>query len=359
MSKFWEGFTEEKINELADEVFNKYRSSGFPYYLRLDDRERKVLYNSLSSKSWKKLVVNNHVKQTMHGLGAIWAYFPNAWEVKCGKMLSPMEVFSNDTLFKKAILKRLKYGTYLSDSGIRKSLKTASGAQGVSNFRPTAAAAVYDCFGGGDVYDMSCGYGGRLFGAIISRKVNSYTGVEPCKKTYAGLLELEQDFNYPNKPIKITMCGSEDYKPPESSIDICFTSPPYFDTEKYDTDPSQSYLKFPTYQEWMNGFIGQTLENCFTALRETGLLIYNIAETRAHPNLANDFIAIAKAKGFELKNTYYLDLSSIMANGYKYEPIFIFTKKRANNCVNPDLGDSARQISFFTPEADTAQGSLS
>lgn len=346
MPKFWEGFSEEQKSQLAGEIFDKYRKSGFPYYLRLNARERKILYNSLSRRSWKRLITRGHVKQTMHGLGAVWSYFPHSWEVKCGKNFSPKEVFDDDTLFRKAIIKRLKDGTYLSDSGIRKALKNASGTQAVSNFRPTAAAALYDCFGGGDIYDMSCGYGGRLLGALISRKARSYLGVDPCQKTYDGLLELESDFNFPKRPVAIHKAGSEDFKPPEASIDICFTSPPYFDTELYDTDPTQSYLKFPTYSEWLDGFIGGTLANCFHCLRETGVLLYNIAHTKRYPDLEKDFVATAVKHGFALQETLWLDLS-VISDGYKCEPIFVFTKKRSGRTATPDLSESATQVSFL------------
>ena len=40
----------------------------------------------------------------------------------------------------------------------------------------------------------------------------------------------------------------------KKSLDLCFTSPPYFDTEKYSDEDTQSYKKFPTEDGWVNGF---------------------------------------------------------------------------------------------------------
>ena len=111
----------------------------------------------------------------MHGLALAWSYFPHCWSVQCGSMKTPMEVFESDIDFKRAIAKRLKYGTgRITDAEIRKAVRSFSGAQGASNFRPTAAAAIYHTFlptTGGTVWDMSSGYGGRLLGAIACNHV--------------------------------------------------------------------------------------------------------------------------------------------------------------------------------------------
>lgn len=242
---FWKDYNDEQLSKLVDIIFSVYRQRGFPYYPRPTPSEIEDLLKKASQKSWLDLVEDKTIKQSMFGLSSAWSYFPHAWSVKCNKANTPHEVFTDDSLFKKAIRKRLKYGTYISDSGIRKALKLASGGQSVSNFRPSAAAAIYDFFGGGHVYDMSSGYGGRLLGAIISRSVKSYTGVDPCVATYEGLVSLAGDFK-PNKKIELHNLGSEVFNPPEQMMDICFTSPHYFDTEKYSNEETQSYKKYPT-----------------------------------------------------------------------------------------------------------------
>ena len=133
--------------------------------------------------------------------------------------------------------------TYISDSGIRKMLKIYSGVQGVSNFRPTAAATIYDVFAkDGVVWDMSGGWGGRLLGAIVSG-VKRYIATEPSIETYKGLIELSDDYGR-DIDTWIYNMGSEDYQPHKNSLDLCFTSPPYFDLEKYSNEDTQSYIKY-------------------------------------------------------------------------------------------------------------------
>ena len=80
---------------------------------------------------------------------------------------------------------------------------------------------------------MSCGWGGRLLGALSSKKIRHYIGTEPSSKTYNGLLKMSKDFDYIKKKVNIYRQGSEEYTPKKESLYLCFTSPPYFDTEKY------------------------------------------------------------------------------------------------------------------------------
>ena len=64
-------------------------------------------------------------------------------------------------------------GDNISDNGIRKMLKIFTGTQSVSNLGQQQQQRYTACFcnEGDTVWDMSCGYGGRLLGATLM-KVN-------------------------------------------------------------------------------------------------------------------------------------------------------------------------------------------
>ena len=142
--------------------------------------------------------------------------------------------------------------------------------QSVSNFRPMVAKYIYNTYGNnGIVWDMSCGWGGRLLGFLASN-CKKYIGTEPSTKTFNGLLDMKKDYEYVNKDIELHKIGSEDFKPISESIDLCFTSPPYFNTEKYSNEPTQSYIKYPTENEWVNGYLKDTICNCYKALKMGG-----------------------------------------------------------------------------------------
>ena len=48
------------------------------------------------------------------------------------------------------------------------------------------------------------------------------------------------------------------FKQLQEQIDLVFTSPPYFNREEYSTHPEQSYIKYPNYQDWLDGFLDKT-----------------------------------------------------------------------------------------------------
>jgi len=324
----------DQLDEYVEKIFQYYRSTGFPFY-KTDDDYRIAEYNKLKAYNYNNLIKDGVVQQTMHGLGLAWSFFPHAFAVKCSNKISPMDAFNDDEIFRKVIRKRLQMGTYMSDSGIMKMLRLYTGVQAVSNFRPTAAAAIYDRYAWhGKVWDMSAGWGGRLLGAAIST-VHTYIGTDPSVATYFGLIDIKylllQKLDL-YMDIVLHPEGSEDYIPEKESLDLCFTSPPYFDLEKYSNEYTQSYLKYPEKNQWVEGFLRKTFENCHYGLRSGGHMAINIADPKRKKDISleSETIRVAKKCGFKLKETLKLALSNpVMSNkqsAFKYEPIFVFRK---------------------------------
>tara|TARA_Y100001951_G_C11222905_1_gene229880 strand:- start:477 stop:752 length:276 start_codon:yes stop_codon:yes gene_type:complete len=83
-------------------------------------------------------------------------------------------------------------------------------------------------------------------------------------------------------------------------------------------------LAYSSREEWLEGYLRQTIINCREALKETGCLILNIANTPAHDWIESETVRIAEEEGFSLVFTYHLILSSIAGKGVKREPIFVF-----------------------------------
>ena len=320
-------------------IFNYYRRHGFPHYkIRKDEKHKHM--KKLQKFDVSTIFEGKQIIQTMHALRLAWSYFPFFWEIKCGtSMKSPMEIFNDDEKFKSTIKKcwnwQMKHWTGDGDNvqykfhenRLRQSLKIYTGTQSVSNFRPSAAKLIYEKYGGdGIIRDMSSGWGGRLLGFLAASNTKHYIGTEPSTKTYKGLLQMSKEFSYISKKVDIYKQGSEEYLPNKSSLDLCFTSPPYFDTEKYSDESTQSYKKFPTEDEWVNGFLRKTIENCYYGLKEGGYMLYNIANTPKYKFIEEQTVKISKELGFAQEDTLQLTLSSVMGAGYKYEPIFVFKK---------------------------------
>ena len=144
---YWRDFSEEQLEFFADEIFTHYRIAGFPFHCK-SLREQKQALRDMGDFFAKNCLIQKDgiIQQTMHCLSTAWTYFPHAWEIRCGKMRTPMEVFNDAASFKKLIRKQLRMATFIGNTRIRSRLNNFTGTQNVSNFRPSAARAIYDEF---------------------------------------------------------------------------------------------------------------------------------------------------------------------------------------------------------------------
>ena len=329
------------IDRLVDEVYDKWKAEGFPHY-PTDYNWRKGQFAKMMRFDRSTLLKPKQkvVGSSSHGLSLAWSYMPHHWGIVCGKMKTPMEIWNDEEHFKKGIRKLLT-GTFweqkeyhnITASDLRSVLRRYSGTQAVSNFRQTAAALMYDKFlekasplfgtKAGTTWDMSCGYGGRLLGSIAA-DVN-YIGTDPCTETFEGLQQIKEDWGSLNRTIELYQEGSETFWPPYCEVDLCFTSPPYFDWEKYSEEDTQSFKKYPTTKEWIDGFLLNTIDRCHYGLKPGGILAMNVANTRRIKNFEDETVKLAKMIHFKHIDTWKLQLSS-QTGSPKYEPIFIFQK---------------------------------
>jgi len=316
----------KKPHPQLDEAYNLIKSKGFPYY-STDKFWRNNLFENLVSFSRDTLIDRKHkiIGQSAHGLNLAWSFMEHAWGIKCGKMNTPMEIWNDEEHLKKGINKILT-GTFfkkkpahdITDSDMRSMLRRYSGTQMVSNFRPTAAAAMYDIFvdkdsplegtQAGTVWDPSMGYGGRLLGAIAAG-VN-YIGTDPCIPTYEGLEQIRDNYGHSHKSYTLLKQGSETYIPEEQSLDFVFTSPPYFGWEAYGDEPEQSSIKFETSDIWKEMFLKQTISNAYRGLKDGKYLALNVANTKQYKTFEEDTVSLAKSVGFTHTDTWWLSLST-------------------------------------------------
>ena len=341
---------------LINEVHDYWKEKGFPKY-PTDRKWRDNVFQQLVSFK-RELIVDRQRKiigQSPHGLSLAWSYMEHAWGIKCGKMKTPIEIWEDEKHLKKGIEKILT-GTFfqqknyhnITESDMRSMLRRYSGTQMVSNFRPTAAAALYDIFvekdsplegtKSGLVWDPSMGYGGRLLGAI-SAGVN-YIGTDPCILTYEGLLKIKEQYGHSNKTYKLLRQGSETYVPKPDTLDFVFTSPPYFGWEQYGDEEEQSFIAYPEEELWKDKFLKKTFQNAYIGLKSGKYMAINVANTKQYKTFEEDTVQLALDVGFDQADTWWLSLSTQkkdvhekrietknFPSGRKYEPTFIFKKR--------------------------------
>ena len=321
----------EDTEYALDILFQYWRRARFPHYKVHEHKKQRDL-KLLRDFDEQSIFSDKKIDQTMHGLSLAWSYFPHWVDVSCGNQKeSPIERWNDDVVLKSVIRKTWKWqlthgnGTFTLNR-LRQNFKIYGASQTVSNFRPTVAKYIYNTYGNkGVIWDMSMGWGGRLLG-FLSSDCRIYVGTDPSTKTYDGIVKMNHELNTGEKQVFPFKYGSEDYKPICQSIDLCFTSPPYFDTEKYSDEPTQSYIKYPSEQQWLDEFLTQTIQNCHYGLKIGGYMILNIANTPKHKTIEDETVRISKENGFEHVDTLYLILSSVSGKGQKLEPIFVFKK---------------------------------
>jgi len=314
------------MTDILQDTHDYWKNKGFPYYS--DKKEwRDKRFNDLMNFKRDTMIdrQNKIIGQSTHGLSLAWSYMKHSWGIQCGKMRTPMEIWNDEEHLKKGINKILT-GTFfkqkkphdITESDMRSMLRRYSGTQMVSNFRPTAAAALYDIFvdkdsplegtTAGTVWDPSMGYGGRLLGAIASG-IN-YIGTDPCIPTYEGLEKIRDTYGHSHKNYTLLRQGSETYDPEEESLDFVFTSPPYFGWEAYGDEPEQSSIKFNTSDMWKEHFLKQTIKNAFKGLKQGKYLALNVANTKQYKTFEEDTVDLALEVGFKHTDTWWLSLST-------------------------------------------------
>ena len=331
--------TEELLEKTVDKLYDFYKKEGYPNY-----NKSKYDVNKLCDKirnvneaeyydGQRKLLKKN---PTFNGF--LFSYFPHWINVKCGTdKTSLAERWEDEKQLKSLLRKTLiwlpKHNEKWSDNRIRQNAKVFCAGQTVSNFNPVSAKYLYNYYGNnGTVLDMSSGWGGRLFG-FLGSNCTKYIGYEPSSATYDGLKNLEHDIskyikaNNLGKEIVLYRKGSEEIRVPDESVDFCFTSPPYFDTEQYSDEKTQSYIKFNTRESWSNDFLGETFRRCYKALKNNCYMAINIRNTSKHDWLESACIEQAMIAGFEYEDTIYYEISSSSKSSNKEEPVFIFKKK--------------------------------
>jgi len=139
------------------------------------------------------------------------------------------------------------------------------------DFPVDLARKLFDEFApkGGKVLDPCHGWGGRALGFLLSETAMQYQGFDVDGQTAFGVGAMVEDlkpFYDAKKKVNLTLCPYEDANVSKGFYDFAITSPPYFDTEKYNGDES-SWRRYPEYSKWVEGFYKPLIEKTAAALK--------------------------------------------------------------------------------------------
>ena len=299
-----------------------FRKTGYPY-ASYDDET--------AIKDFEKLK-NDDSQVAQHWTSHCWHFNKHYLNAKAKNRASTSEAFDNDDTVRHVLHSRMLYCENMSYANFRRGFRLLGTIKTVGNFRPAMAKHIYNtyCPTGGVVYDMSSGFGGRLVGACASHTVSKYIATDPSLESYIGVKAIYEVLkNNTAVTTELHNLGSEVLFLPDASVDLCFTSPPYFDCEVYSDDLAQCYNKFPEKQAWINGYLLPTFLNCFNCLKYGGRMLINVDDVREMPDLCDIVKNTARIAGFTYDAVldYKLTSSPLTGKSENAEPIFIFTKQ--------------------------------
>mgnify|MGYP003335211603 CR=1 FL=1 len=224
---------------------------------------------------------------------------------------------------------------------LRRALELVNGGT-IQNFKPMNARAVWEYICPmfmGRLLDTSSGYGGRMLGAMTSNMRYHYTGIDPNTRTHQGLVAQGELLNEQGFGTGYQMFNqpSEEVELEAGAYDACFTSPPYFNLERYCDEPTQCMNKFNTLDAWWEGYVAPTLWQTHRALDSDGVYAVNIADYKngkQEYKIVEHWIKLAGQFGFEHVDTVQMMLNvrpgvgnNRQERAYKSEGIYIFKKK--------------------------------
>lgn len=326
-----------------DSVFNIYRSVNLVpivYYTEsgLVNAIRSFAHSKYNTVQGDVLGLGNNAGQTINRF-----LFPNMMtaEPKGRGSNSLKDRFYNDAKLRRAIRICFEFrdgNNLVHPTAIRRALELVTG-ENVTNFKAQNAKAIVEHLCPvlwGKVYDYSAGYGGRLLGITSSNMRYNYVGIDPNTQTVKHLNYLQSLIEEATGVSSEIYCTtSEEYEP--EGIDCAFSSPPYFNLEKYSDEPTQCMVRYQSLDEWFDGYVEPTISNAYKGLNSDGVFATNIADYKSYGNkeyaVVDRWIETAEKLGFKHVDTIKMMLNTRPGVGNnktdgreKYEGVYVFKK---------------------------------
>ena len=347
--------TDEERERLVEWLFNLIRSrdNAVPLHVWSDDIFNKIV-SSLCDIDTNVTYQDGAYSLNNIGANILTQFFPEILDVVKSGKASPRDFFKDDKRLLGYCRTILKYCTSSLEMFKMMSFR---GSSRCYNFRPATAKALYELYGKDNckVLDTSSGFGGRLLGFFTAKNTSEYAGIDPNTADSCNKFILYMSRYFTNKKAYVNKIGSEDftiesYPQYENYFDISFTSPPYFNIERYSDDITQSHVKFNTYDLWIDGFYRNTIYNSCNSLKLDGVFAVNISWVDNIKEYTEEFLNDC---GFYIiKEDKYLLRIHPRESSYgsdkmsKYEPIWVakhYTELLKDGMITRDKAEECYQ----------------
>ena len=288
--------------ELSDELFHQLKND---YYAKPDIETVKQEIRKINEGGYKTTAIMNYFIKEIMSKTVLWHC---KWSIEdvfnCKDLLARFvaQTYTNDKVFPpdKPLIKNVETALRIGGKGV---------AEKPANFPLKTVDYILNKYNINNWwYDYSCGWGSRLLGAL-KNNIN-YFGTDPNYILCDKLNELsdlyKETISTCTANIDIHCCGSEEYIDKyKGKIGMAFSSPPYFNLEDYKVG-NQSWKEGLSYQEWLDGYMTQTIKNIHTYLIDDGYFLININNFKEF-DLVGDVRTIVENNGFTYVTTETLN----------------------------------------------------
>ena len=273
--------TQELTKKDAYKDFMKLKGIQWPDYLKESEWYARSEYKwPLTKKIIRRINRGNDASN----------YFQqyNRWSVDGTISPGPVRTWGNPKFMYTLLgslftleVEKVDRGTLRSCIGLRKYI--------CSQFKPNVAKSIYDMFKAETILDFSMGWGDRLAGFYASDYGKHYVGIDPRKENHSiyeeqskfynkhlGFFEQERKSEFHCSPAE-----EFDFSQYDNYFDLVFTSPPYFNVERYSYDDTQSWVRYIDIDDWNTEFLQKTLNNLWRSIKTGGYLLVNISDVNA------------------------------------------------------------------------------
>jgi len=208
--------------------------------------------------------------------------------MKCAgyNMKSPVQAWSsaNDSESSErkrleGCIKRLSKKQPLDHRIVKAATRLSGACYNAAQFKPVVALGLYRFLGAKRVLDPCAGWGDRLVAACAADI--EYVGYDPNKNLESCYDEIITRFASNNQRVEIECF--ENSPTWFEEFDLVFTSPPYFDTERYavgsTVEKDQSWYRYDDLGAWLDFFMLPLIEKSYSALKDGGYFALNIKDS--------------------------------------------------------------------------------
>ncbi|MGD8451357.1 MAG: hypothetical protein PVJ57_06020 [Phycisphaerae bacterium] len=313
-----------------------WRRAGFPYP-RLTRSEIEPHFRALADTPLCTLRDGDTLGPSTVGLRLANSYHPQMWHARSHRhRRSPYTYFHEDDHLRAMLERAPRFwpnARCWSAQAVRNLIRVYSGGR-VANFRPVVARNILAAYSadGDTVLDFSAGYGGRLLACCTLRR--HCVAIDPARRQVFGLRAMWRDLRaHSPGQVEIVQGCAEDVLTGvgRGSVDLVFSSPPYYNLEIYSDEATQSSSRYRTYDEWRARFLDVVVTQSRRVLRRGGYFIINVS-TRGRHALADDTLAIA-SRLFRHEATLHIAMPcrplqrSQNGGACRAEPIYVFRKR--------------------------------